>query len=85
MNNPCRECKQKTCKSLCFPAKDFIKHLRKSKCSRRQYENELETIRRAISAKNVFRVATGSANDTKSGEPSSRDRTKPSTTRNKNS
>ena len=85
MFNPCRECKQRTCPSMCFPKDDFIRHLRKMKCSQRQIENELETIRRAISAKNVFRVATGGANDTKSGEPSSRDRTKPSATRSRNS
>ena len=83
--NPCRECKQKTCKSLCFPAKDFMKHLRKSKCSIRQYQNELDTIRRAIAAKNVFRDATGAAKNTRSGAGSSTARTTPSTTRKPNS
>ena len=70
---------------MCFPKDDFIRHLRKMKCSQRQIENELETIRRAISAKNVFRVATGGASDTKSGEPPSTTRTTPSTTRKPNS
>ena len=78
MFNPCRECKQKTCKSLCFPAKDFMKHLRKSKCSIRQYQNELETIRRAIAAKNVFRDAMGAAANTKSGAGRSPIKTKTS-------
>ena len=75
MFNPCRECKQKTCPSMCFVKDDYIRHLKKVCKSRRQFENEIETIRRAISAKTVYRVATLNANDTGNGEPSSTPRT----------
>ena len=67
MFNPCRECKRRFCPSLCFVKDDYIKHLKRKCKSIRQFENEMEAIRRAISAKTVYRVATDGASDTASG------------------
>ena len=87
MFNPCRECKRRFCPSMCFIKDDYIRHLKKVCKSRRQFENEIETIRRAISAKTVYRVATNDANVIRNGEKNetpktsaSGKRTSPSTT-----
>lgn len=80
MSSPCLNCKRRYCPSVCFPKEDYIRHLLK-KCSQRQIENELETIRRAVAAMNVRRAATGAANAIRNGASSSTSRTSESETR----